>query len=384
MVHKNGPREGATIGDIVRAHPEFQLVDQRDACITRGSSTRYITLLHHCKPGEHRQFTIRADHFANGHLCTHCGPNSKSMCGDQTCSPCTERSLFHHKEAIWDHGVRMCLSDNALRKISASSNHRMVPCECLTNASHPPWLAVPYKLSARGDGCNQCGYMRSAAAKAMPASFDKSLAAILDRLAARIRGVAFLRLRDPADTRGPEDICMSSGKYAVWLCMCCANEWEATIGNVVRTSSCPLCCGLSDTERTVVEYLRTVSHIVIRQPRVGKYYMDAAVSHCGKWIAVEVDGTQHYTPCRFFSKLSLEEQISRDVEKMRCMASGGVPTIRVPTVAVSKHAGQGEEWKGMVRGLLDAAARWTDDQFPMFVAREHTSKYQQHVNMLRP
>lgn len=382
MNHKYAPRLGSTIGRIVENHPEFELVRSSDARLTRGSK-KYIALFHACLPGTKRPFEMRAGHFANGHLCTHCGPHSKSFCGESACEPCESRSLLAHKDAILERGVRMLVGDDVLRTTNANSPERAVPCACAVDAAHPRWMGAPHKLSVRGDGCNLCGYAKGGAAKARPSTFENSLAAVLDRLAMRVRGVAFVRLLNESDTRGPEDICAVSGKYAVWTCLCCENEWTQTIANVVKTSSCPSCFGFDDTERIVVEYLRTLSDGVVTQYPLGDYRVDAVISIGGKRVAVEVDGAQHYVHNRLFSsRSSLEERISIDVEKMRRSAAESVPTLRVPTMAISKDASREESWKGEVARSVEDAASWSDGEFPMFVLRGHETKYETHACLL--
>jgi hypothetical protein len=210
----------------------------------------------------------------------------------------------------------------------------------------------------------------------------------------------FVRLVNVNDKRGPEQLKKAAHLLAFWRCIDCGEVDQAFIGSVVCSGSgCSNCTGrIGVAEACVLEFLIEVfgKDNVYRHHKLGTYEVDARIRHpLGEIVDIETDGAQHYERVNFFTTLTLEEQIARDVEKMRRSAAEFVPTVRIPTYMVTRDARDGEDngkWKSELFKTIDAAAfaaktasvrgsMRIDDT--MFTVEGQSTKYGAHDALLR-
>jgi hypothetical protein len=394
-------REGATLGEIVDNYPEFELENEADRALTSGSHTE-VCLIHSCGDGKTHRFEMRVCDFARGSGCKPCG--IKSRC-EQRATPKNENaSIFAFKIQLIIKLILLVTPDHVLKTINRGSRKFKVRCACLRNRAHPNWDASPNDLTqpnGNGTGCLTCRKEKAAAAAAIanstPKSFAESLAAILDAIAARRpTGLDFLGLLDATDSRTAEQIKQMANAYGLWRCRGCGNVFSAYIYHVTRGTGCRLCSRPGCTEGIVLAFLREAfgDVLVIDQFPLGTYKVDARVfvSHLGVYGNVEIDGEQHYMRVTY-TDMTLEQQIARDVEKMRRSVEALVPTVRIPTCVVARDArDDGEKWKAALLASIDSAAIAAaeaarlgvlnpDDA--MIVVPGHASKYGAHDALLR-
>jgi hypothetical protein len=171
MVHAR--REGRTLGEMIAGDPNYEMVDQSNSSITRGSH-RVVELRHLCGDGKTFEFPMGANTFAKGHGCTPCGRKNSNATlkahqkigtaasAKKTSTPENENdSIFSLKAEYADDGIILKDSDDVLKAIKKSSRRRTVACECADCGRL--WNPTPNALSA-GNGCQSCGRKRSVAA----------------------------------------------------------------------------------------------------------------------------------------------------------------------------------------------------------------------------
>lgn len=347
-------REGLTVGEIIRNHDDYAIINSDDEALSRGSNAK-IWLSHKCLDGETRKFEMYVHKFSAGQGCPPCG---YKLSGYKRSLPKKlEDSLLYAKEGLLEKNIRIVESDDILRNTKAHS-HKKVKCACEAGKGHENWYASSTKL-IRGTGCPECGREKQAIAVSTPPSFETSLAALLNRLENRKYGILFLHLANENDKRRPYQLFPMSHEMAVWRCICCGRDWKASINEVVRRSSCPDCSGAGTTEKMVSDYIKGAYNKFIPQYQLGTYKTDFRVWHRGVPVDVEVDGSPHYDGRLRYSNdvMSFEKQIARDVEKMRRSSSEIVPTVRIPTAAVSRDIRtDGEHWKRILDRAIDDAA----------------------------
>jgi hypothetical protein len=296
--------------------------------------------------------------------------------------------------------VRILASDEELKKIRRCSGQK-VWCACERDETHPNWETRAADL-AKGNGCHLCGRERTAnavkIANSTPKTYDESLASILPSIASRFpAGSEFLRLKDTNDERTPENLKKMANDYAEWICLCCGQEFTARISKVSGGSACKLCSKSGKTEKIVFSFLCEFfgkANVTDQYP-LGLYAGDARVHHpLGVDVDSETDGPQHYKRVGWskYGK-NLEKQISRDVEKMRRASSEFVPTVRIPTVAVTRDArDDGDGWKGALISAIDAAAVAAVEakargnmraEDAMIIVEGHETKYGAHGALLK-
>jgi hypothetical protein len=313
-----------------------------------------------------------------------------------------EVSLFPRKTAILENGVIMDLTDDVLKTICVGA-HTLIPCKCARNENHIDWKAWAYSLTNAKDprGCKACKYERRGIIRSTPKSYEDSLAAALDDVELKA-GRIFVRLVDENDKRAPEQICKQANVRAMWKCTECDETGEADINNVVgKSKGCSSCSGPGIVAKLVVAFLKSVfgEKNVETECWIGDYKIDARIRFPdGTSVDVEIDGAQHYLRVGWSKEgRKLEEQIARDVEKMRLASLELVPTVRIPTVAVPPNArgvdpDVDEPWKTSLLATIEAARfvaieakrcgiSNVDDV--MHVVDGHENKYGAHDALLR-
>jgi rubrerythrin len=309
-------------------------------------------------------------------------------------------SLFSLKQYYLDRFIKIIADDDKLKTIKRASRTKVL-CGCLRNENHSEWETSASSL-ASGYGCNACGREKSVKSanlsRSIPKTHEESLSSIAKNILERKpAGSKFIRLLEETDMRKEDRLKKSSGRYAIWSCTKCNDEFTAKIYNVANGTSCPKCSRPGSTEKNVISFLReTFTDVQVQQP-IGNYFVDARVlcDSTGVYVDIEIDGSQHYerTHVPWYSKLELEEQIARDVEKMRRSASSFIPTVRIPTCAVTRDSRENEEpWKNsLVASIREAAFAaknsmkrgFIEHEDVMFVVEGHVEKYEAHSVLLK-
>lgn len=381
-------REGRTIRDILDVEPTYRIKNEEDGGLTRGSD-RKITFLHECSIGVWNEFVMSISQFACGHGCQPCARARTIIARKRPRD--FESSILAFKDELLERGVKLVASDEELREIAAKGSV-YVDCECAAGLEHPKWSTRAHNLVINQSGCMLCGRLKTAEAlsvlRSTPKDANDSLASLLGRLEELTR--SFVRLANTDDTRTPEEIKKMANDYAIWLCLDCGNEWTSKICHVVNGTKCPECSTIGSTEKIVVQYLRKICEKVDTQHRLGEYKVDARVMYKGEELDTEIDGIQHYEYSKIFKSMKLDDQINRDVEKMRRAYSEGVPTVRIPTVAVRTDARLDKDiWKILLLEALEKAAKLksllkiSSDILPMVIINGHEDKYIKHAEILK-
>lgn len=380
----------------------IRLVDSDDVLktINRSSATKVWCA---CERDEtHPDWKTTANNLSSGQGCPACARKNRVEAASKANSaPKSEtQSLFAHKMEYHMRFVRLLESDDELKTITRGSSKK-VRCACERNEFHPEWIVRADSL-ARGSGCPSCSDERraekSSIVNSTPKMFQDSLASLLENIASRKPiGSKFVRMANRDDSRTPEKLKKMSSEYATWICLCCGQEFTARISKVSGGSACRCCSRPGETEKIVFDFLCEFFgkvNVKDQQP-LGAYADDARVHHpLGVYVDVETDGPQHYTRALWSTyKRTLEEQISRDVEKMRRASSEFVPTVRIPTVAVTRDAREdGDGWKVALISAIDTAAVAAVEakvcgnmraEDVMIIVEGHEKKYDAHGALLK-
>ena len=372
---------------------EYTVVGRDISKIRYGSAIK-LTFRHQCTPERYHDFECKPNNFTNGRRCPYCSLPAKRLCGDKDCPVCTPRTLFGAKEVLGARAIGYAMDDASALKISRGS-HAIIDWTCTKAGCGGVWKSDPHLVlgGIPPTGCTRCADKSRKIARRTPDSFEQSLESELPALAARVPPLVFVSCEKDGDSLRPSDLCRQSNYYATWRCGRCNREWSQTINNVTGNGRSCASCSLEASAQRVKSVLETaiaggdIDDFEIEwRPKGEAFRFDFLVHGDGERRAiVEVDGRQHFERWDFdASDEGLADRRRRDVAKMAWAIARGIPTVRVPTSAVSFDP-RATDWQAVLVNVVLVALVWTpdSDEFPVFLYPGSGEVYAIHMNDLR-
>jgi len=122
----------------------------------------------------------------------------------------------------------------------------------------------------------------------------------------------------------PNEVTVSSGKKAWWICSECGHEWKATIAKRSIGRSCPS-CALKQTESKVANKLKDYcienfgaipEYKELRNPETG-YWLPYDIYIPSHEIYIEVHGEQHYEYTERFFKTHAKFEYRQHLDRLK-------------------------------------------------------------------